>query len=92
MKLYLGVNSDGTEIISKQKIKRYYDLETNKNDVLSYADTQQQPHWMLDYADKEVPKMGDIPINIYLTLPKGSIQKMFGVSMTWDDDFKTVDL
>lgn len=39
MKLFVGVNSDGTEIISKQLIKRYIDYETNMRDVLCYNDT-----------------------------------------------------
>lgn len=92
MKLYVGTNSDGTEIISKQKLKRYIDYETNKKDVLSYNDTQQPPHWILDYEGKEIAKTGDAPINVYLTLPKGSIKKMFGIEMSWEDEVKEIDL
>lgn len=92
MKLYVGSNSDGTEIISKQKLKRYIDYETNKKDVLCYNDTQQPPHWMLDYEGKEIAKSGDMPINVYLTLPKGSLKKMFGIEMSWEDEAKEIDL
>ena len=83
MKLYVGVNSDGTAIISKMPLKRYFDYETNKGDVLSFKDTQQPPHWIMDYAGIELPKIGDIPIDKYLTVPAEAIYKMFGVIMTW---------
>ena len=92
MKLYLGVNSDSSEIISKWKLKRYIDYETNRWDVISYQDTQQPPHWMIDYEGFDVPKIGHMPINIYLTLPKGSIKKMFNIDMTWEDNYKEVEL
>ena len=92
MKFYLGVNSDGTEIISKMPIKRYIDYETNKMDVLCYNDTQKPPHWMLDYTGISCHKHGEAPIDVYLTLPKGAIKKMFGFEMTWEDDYKTVEL
>ena len=55
MKLFVGVNSDGTEIISKQLIKRYIDYET-------------------------------------MVLPKGSLKKMFNVDLTWEDDYKIIEL
>lgn len=92
MKLYLGVNSDSSEIISKQKIKRYIDYETNKHDVLCFEDTQQPPHWMLDYEGIEIPRTGDLPIGKFLILPHGSINKMFNIDMTWEDDYKEVEL
>lgn len=92
MKLYIGVNQDGSEIISKKPIKRYIDYETNKEDVISYRDTKLPPHWMLDYTGIEVSKMGDAPIDVYLTLPSGAIKKMFGLDLTWNDNFKIIEL
>ena len=92
MKLYVGVNSDGSEIISKQKLKRYIDYKTNENDVLSFEDTRQPPHWMLDYTGIKVAWKGEIPVNKYLTLPSGSIYRMFGISLTWDDEAREVDI
>ena len=92
MKLYIGVNWDGTCMVSKQPIKRYIDYKTNEDDVMSFKDTQQGPHWMLAYTGIDVPKGGDIPIDRYLTLPRGAIKRMFGVDMTWSDDFKVIEL
>ena len=92
MKLYVGVNSDGSEIISKQKLKRYIDYETNKNDVMSFKDTKMPPHWILDYEGIEVGKTGDAPIDRYLTLPSGSIYRMFGLSFTWEDEAREIDI
>lgn len=92
MKLYCGANSDGTEIISKQPLKRYIDYETNKEDVLSFSDTQRPPHWMLDYDGIEVPATGIAPIGIFMDLPHGSLKKMFGIVITWEDNIEEVEL
>ncbi len=92
MKIYLGVNSDGTEIISKQKLKRFISYEENKMDVLCFDDTNQPPHWMLDFTGMKVPKHGVFPVNVYLTLPTGSIKRMFGLDLTWEDEVATVEL
>ena len=92
MKLYIGVNKDGSCIISKQKLKRYIDYSTNIKDVLSFEDMKMGPHWMLDYEGIEVPKTGDMPVNVYLTLPKNSLKTMFNVDMTWEDDYKEIEL
>ena len=91
MKIYVGANSDGSEIMSKQKIKRYFDEKTNDKDALSFKDTQLPPHWMLDYSGIEVHSY-DVPVDRYLTLPNGAIEKMFGIKLTWDDEFVEIDL
>lgn len=85
MKLYLGVNSDSSEIISKQPLKRFFDEKTNERDVFSFNDTQRPPHWMLDYTGIAVHKY-DIPIGKYLILPKGAIKRMFNIELSWKDE------
>lgn len=92
MKIYLGVNSDGTEIMSKQKLKRYLGEKENSEDVMSFEDTRRPPHWMLDYTGVHVPKSGAIPIDVYLNLPPGSIRRMFGIDLTWGDECAVVEL
>lgn len=92
MKLYLGVNSDGSEIISKQPIKRFYDSYINCNDVFSFNDTKLPPHWILDYDGIELDKFGDVPIDKYITLPRGSIEKMFDCVLDWESDYQVVEL
>lgn len=92
MNIWIGVNSDGSEIMSKRPLKRFFSIKANKNDVLSYQDTQQLPHWMLDYSGVDIGKRGDAPIDVYLTLPQGSLKRLFGVDITWDDDFQIVEL
>lgn len=92
MKLYVGVNQDGTCIISKQKIKRFLDYETNNHDIMSYSDSIQPPHWMLDYTGIPIGKSGDFPVDKFLTLSKGALKKMFDIEMTWEDDFKEIEI
>lgn len=67
-------------------------MDTNNNDVLSFNDTKQPSHWMLDYTGIEVCRWGEAPIDVYMTLPQGSLMKMFGVSLTWNDNFKEIEL
>lgn len=88
----MGVNKDGSEIISKLPLKRFIDYETNEKDVMSYNDSIKPPHWMVDYTGIEIPKTGHMPIDEYLTLPSGSLSRMFGENLTWEDEFKTVEL
>lgn len=92
MKFYIGVNEDGSEILSKLPLKRFIDYNTNKNDVISYDDTIKPPHWMVDYSGIEVPKTGYIPADEFLTLPGGSLHKIFGENLTWEDEYKIVEL
>lgn len=91
MKLYIGVNSDKTEIISKQPLKRFFDEKTNERDIFSYNDMKRPPHWMLDYAGIKIHKY-DVPIDRYLNLPEGSIRKIFGVDLSWENDCVEIEL
>jgi hypothetical protein len=92
MKLYIGVNSDGSEIISKQPLKRYISYDHNQRDLICYNDVLQPPHWMPDYSGVKVGKFGLIPVGDFITLPSGSIKKLFGESLTWEDESKTIEL
>ena len=92
MKLYIGVNEDGSEIISKLPLKRFIDYKTNKEDVMCYNDTLKPPHWMLDYTGIELPKTGHMPIDEFLTLPSGSLFRMFGETLDWNDGYKIIEL
>lgn len=88
MKLYIAVNSDGSEIISKLPLKRFIDYETNKSDVMSYNDSIRPNHWIVDYKSSgiDIPKTGHMPVDEYITIPRNIISKKFGVSITWDDE------
>ena len=92
MKFYIGVNKDGSEIISKLPLKRFIDYKTNKEDVMSYNDTIKPPHWMVDYSGIEIPKTGHVPIDEFLTLPSGSLFRMLGENLKWEDEFKIIEL
>ena len=92
MKFYIGVNEDGSEILSKLPLKRFIDYKTNRENVMCYNDTLQPPHWMVDYTGIDIPKCGHMPVDEYLTLPSGSLFRMFGENLTWKDEFKTIEL
>lgn len=92
MKFYIGVNKDGSEIISKLPLKRFINYNTNRNDVMSYNDSIQPPHWMVDYSGIRIPKTGHMPVDEFLTLPSGSLFRMFGENLTWENEFKTIEL
>ncbi len=94
MNLYLGVNSDNTCIISKIPIKRFFDEDTNKEDIFSFKDTKLPPHWIGDYKKANINpgKWGHYPIDEYLTLPEGSIKKMFNIDINWNDESKMIEI
>lgn len=93
MKIYIGVNSDGSEIISKRLLKRFFSSEINKADVFSFDDTQKPPHWIIDYTGQFIPKCGVTSIDEWLTLPSGSLAKMFSIKqLTWDDEPIVIEL
>ena len=94
MQLYVGVNSDGTGIISKFQLKRFFDKDTNREDVFSFKDTKQPPHWIVDYSktDTIFGRYGHSPIDEFLTLPCDSIKKIFNLDITWEDEYKIIEL
>ena len=94
MQLYVGVNSDGTGIISKFPLKRFFDKDTNREDVISFKDTEQPPHWIVDYSktDTIFGRYGHSPIDEFLTLPCDSIKKIFNLDITWEDEYKIIEL
>ena len=93
--IWLCVDSNGDEKISTnikgwQRFYRskYSDSFNNEeaNKVISYNDIlMNYDHW-IEYHDKneEGPKTGFIPHWMYL--PKGTIKKIIGKELTWDDE------
>ena len=83
MQLYVGVNSDGTGIISKFQLKRFFD-----------KDTKQPPHWIVDSSktDTIFGRYDHSPIDEFLTLPCDSIKKIFNLDITWEDEYKIIEL
>lgn len=94
MILYIGVNSDGTGIISKFPLKRFFDKDTNREDVISFKDTEQPPHWIIDYSKTDIifGRYGHAPINEFLTLPTDGIKKLLNIELTWEDGYKIIEI
>ena len=94
MILYIGVNSDGKGIISKFPLKRFFDKDTNHEDVISFKDTEQPPHWIIDYSKTDIifGRYGHAPINEFLTLPAEGIKNLLNIELTWEDEYKTIEL
>ena len=94
MKLYIGVNSDGTSIISKFPLKRFFDKDTNREDVFSVKDTEQPPHWIVDYSqtDTVFGRYGHMPVDEFLTLPTDGIKKLLNIELTWEDEYKIIEI
>lgn len=77
---WLCVDRDGNEIISSEKLERYPSLEKEdkrkKNQILSI---DQQFSWTWPYYCSE--NLGEV---VYL--PQGTIKKILGYSMKWEDE------
>lgn len=78
---WLTVDKDGTECISEEKLKRWPPIEKqdkrikNRKQVLSKDD---QYAWVWPYCTEEGGQI------VYL--PKGSIKKLIGKTLTWEDE------
>lgn len=94
MILYIGVNSDKTGIISKFPLKRFFDKDTNREDVISFKDIEQPPHWIIDYSKTDIifGRYGHAPINEFLTLPAEGIKNLLNIELTWEDGYKIIEI
>lgn len=94
MKLYIGVNSDKTGIISKFPLKRFFNKDTNHKDIFAFKDTLQPPHWIVDYSQTNTifGRCGHAPIDEFLTLPPEGIKKLFNIELTWKDEYKIIEI
>ena len=94
MKLYIGVNSDETCIISKFPLKRFFDKDTNHEDIISFKDTQQPPHWIVDYSQTDTifGRYGHMPVDEFFTLPSEGIKKLLNIELTWDDECIIIEI
>ena len=94
MKLYIGVNSNETGIISKFPLKRFFDKDTNHEDIISFKDTQQPPHWIVDYSQTDTifGRYGHMPVDEFFTLPSEGIKKLLNIELTWDDECIIIEI
>lgn len=86
MKLYIGVNSDGTAIISSLPLMRFDKSMVNAVPSFSWLDTQRPPHWKIDSRDMNIHKLGESFLSQYLNCDKEIVQLLTGKALTWEDD------
>lgn len=78
---YLTVNKDGTELISEEMLERWPYIEKedrrikNRKQILSKDD---QYAWVWPYMSEDGGQV--------VMLPKGSIEKLIGRKLTWEDE------
>jgi hypothetical protein len=83
---YLAVNKDGTEKIYDYEIERLVGLGKSDTDqLISYENLGKSDFWtMKNTKGYDFPKCGIFDVSI--ELPKGSIKKLTGIDLTWDDE------
>ena len=91
--IWLAVNSNGDEVLSSnpEGFQRFSpelyhngDLKERKK-VISFTDTQMEyDHWIEYHNPKSTYRYGERPSWNYL--PKGTISKITGKTLTWEDD------
>lgn len=79
---YVAVNLDGTEVIgtglTRCRYDEHFSLETSFRHKLTKKDAS---FWADIYDDPD-----DGYCDISVELPKGSIRKLIGKDLTWDDE------
>lgn len=79
----VAVNKDGCEVIADNLVRGYY---TSKNSLILEGDyfnmnDSNYTHWIAPYYN---PDEGVEDISV--ELPKGSIKKLIGRELTWEDE------
>jgi len=84
-------NEEGFQRFSPSLYHRKYDINVHQEHlkevrkVISYNDTiLEYDHWVEYHNPENTPKTGYLPKWLYL--PKGSIEKLLGRKLTWEDE------
>lgn len=83
---WLAVNENGSEKIFERKVKRFTKEEKTKNGrICSLKDLEEKDGiWIEDLKREDVGTFGIYCSSI--VLPKGSIKKLIGRDLTWEDE------
>lgn len=81
----VGVNKDGTEIICERELTRFIPGNPITHAVCSVKVLMDnKPCWIPKVENSECGTYGLI-VNL-VTLPKGSIKRLIGRELTWEDE------
>lgn len=84
---WLCVNKDGQELICQNKPERLGLLERRPSDCGSYKIIDNRWSEPLSYwDDSEMCSCQDATYSFDIDIPKGSIEKLIGKSLTWEDE------
>ena len=84
---WLCVNKNGQELICQNKPERLGLLKRRPSDCGAYKiidDIWSEP--LSYWGDNEMCSCQDATYNFDIDLPKGSIEKLIGKTLTWDDE------
>ena len=84
---WLCVNKDGQELICQNKPQRLGLLKRHPSDCGTNTDKDHIWSEPLSYwGDDELCSCQDATYNFDIDLPNGSIEKLIGKPLTWDDE------
>lgn len=87
--VYLCVEPDGTECICNERPKRYRDWAyENASDsyIKLHPITDKMNHWVNVISSTDYGYCGFDYEFDYIELPKGTIKKLTGISLSWNDE------
>lgn len=85
MKLYIGVNSDNTAVISSLPLMRF-DKSMSNTVACSWRDTQRPPHWKIDSRGMDISKNGESFLAKYIDCDRDAIIALTGKELSWEDN------
>ena len=94
VRVYVGVNSDDTAIISLVPLVRW-ESEKQADDAkiaFSFSDTQRPPHWIPQDERPHQSKQGYAYIGEYINVNKALVTKLTGLDLDWADNFLTLEV
>ena len=89
IRVYIGVNSDDTAIISLVPLVRW-ESEKQADEAghaFSFNDTQRPPHWIPQDERPHQSKQGYGYIGEYINVNKALATKLAGADLSWEDNY-----
>ena len=91
---WLAVDKDGTEVISQVEIKRNTEIHKMKDRIWTIREERDFENgvreWLVYVSKDEYRRNGSsfgyFNKNSIIKLPKGTIEKIIGKVLTWDDE------
>ena len=89
VRVYIGVNSDDTAIISTVPLVRFENMTQADEARIAYSfnDSRRPPHWIPQDNRSHDAKYGEGYTGEYINVNKALATKLAGADLSWEDNY-----